>query len=172
MRRELVPLLFLAFSAVSISAQVYSDLGPENNFQSANNPYYWKNKLPYTGYWQQDVQYKIKATLDETTDIITGEENLTYTNNSPDTLYFVYFNLYQNAFQPGSYLDNLQRNNGVKPVYGKYERDKLGTVIDEIKTNGKGLKTQLDNTVIKVIVDSPILPNAKKVFRHQIPYIL
>ncbi len=164
MRKELLLLYFLCFAHGFANAQAYSDLGPQNNFQSPNNPYYWKNKQPFTGYWQQDIQYKIKATLDETTDIITGEENLTYTNNSPDTLYFVYFNLYQNAFQPGSYLDNLQRNNNAHPVYGKYERDKLGTVIDEIKSGEKGLRTLLDNTVIKVFLDAPIMPKAKKEF--------
>ncbi len=145
--------------------QQYSDIGPANNFQSAKNPLYWKNKKPFEGYWQQDVHYSIKAAVDETTDIITGREQLTYYNNSPDTLYYVYFNLYQNAFQPGSYLDNLQENNDAHISYGKYERQKLGTVIDEI-TNKDSLTlvTKLDNTILKVFLDVPIAPGSAKVF--------
>ncbi len=131
-----------------------------------NTPQYWKNRKPFEGYWQQDVHYKIKASLDETTDVITGDEQLTYYNNSPDTLYYVYFNLYQNAFQPGSYLDNLQDNNDAHVGYGKYENQKLGTLIDEIQTQDSvTLQTQLDNTIIKVFLDKPIAPNAAKVFQ-------
>ena len=96
----------------------------QNTYRSESNRMYWKNKMPFPGYWQQDVAYKIKANIDEATDIVGGEEQLTYFNNSPDTLYFVYFNLYQNAFQPGSYLDDLQIHNGEKVRYGKYEKAK------------------------------------------------
>ncbi len=133
-------------------------------YAQSNHPLYWKNRKPFEGYWQQDVHYKIKAKVDETTDIVSGQEELTYYNNSPDTLYFVYFHLYQNAFQPGSYLDNLQNNNDTHVHYGKYEDQKLGTVIEEIKSEDKVLHTQLDNTIIKVFLDHPIAPNTSKNF--------
>jgi aminopeptidase N len=159
-------LLFCIFCQLpTANCQLYSDTGPANNFRTAQNPLYWQNKKPFEGYWQQDVHYKIKANVDETTDIITGQEQLTYYNNSPDTLYYVYFNLYQNAFQPGSYLDNLQDNNDAHVTYGKYEKQKLGTVIDEL-TNSDSvvLKTQLDNTILKVYLDKPLAPKANKTF--------
>src|ERR1043165_4919890 len=139
--------VFLILFQLSAFCQLYSDKGPENNFQSKQNPLYWKNRKPFEGYWQQDVHYKIKATIDETTDIITGSEQLTYFNNSPDTLYYVYFHLYQNAFQPGSYLDDLQRHNDAPVKYGKYEKQKLGILIDTITNKDSvALKKQLDNT--------------------------
>ena len=72
-------------------------------------------------------------------------------------LMFVYFHLYQNAFQPDSYLDELQSKNGKKPKYGKYEAEKLGTVIESILVNGKKVRTVLDNTILKVF-----LPNTLK----------
>ena len=131
----------------------------QNTFRNPNNKMYWKNKLPFAGYWQQDVAYTIKANIDETTDIITGNEQLTYFNNSPDTLYFVYFNLYQNAFQPGSYLDKLQQSNDVHPNYGKYEASKQGTVVESIQTKGTELETHLDNTILKVVLAKPLAPN-------------
>lgn len=142
----------------TVAAQKYSDAGPVNNFRSTSNPHYWKNKLPFDGYWQQDVHYSIKANVDETTDVITATEQLTYWNNSPDTLYFVYFHLYQNAFQPGSYLHDLQVHNDIHPHYGKYEKDKLGTAIDEIAIGTDTLKTQLDNTILKVFLTKALLP--------------
>ena len=163
MRKAVILVIFI-FTLIILARAQYTDLGPKNNYQSKQSPYYWKNRRPFPGYWQQDVHYQIKANIDESTDIIGGEEHLTYWNNSPDTLCFVYFNLYQNAFQPGSYLDDLQKNNGVKPAYGKYERTKLGTVIDEMKAGDVILKTQLDNTVMKVWLDKPLPPRAKKRF--------
>ena len=136
----------------------------QNTFRTASNPMYWKNKIPFPGYWQQDVAYHIQASIDEGSDIVGGEEQLEYFNNSPDTLRFVYFNLYQNAFQPGSYLDDLQKNNGVKVKYGKYEKAKEGMLIDKISSADVPLHTQLDNTVMKVYLDKPLAPNQSVTF--------
>ncbi|NQW77908.1 MAG: M1 family peptidase, partial [Chitinophagaceae bacterium] len=59
--------------------------------------------------WQQRIDYKIKAALDVTTNIMKGTEELIYTNNSPDTLRKVYFHMYWNAFQPNSSMDIRSR---------------------------------------------------------------
>lgn len=141
------------------------EIKAQGTFRSVSNPMYWKNKIPFAGYWQQDVAYHIKATIDETTDIVGGEEELTYYNNSPDTLYYVYFNLYQNAFQPGSYLDDLQRHNGEKVKYGRYEKAGEGIVIDQMASGEKKLRTLLDNTVMKVWLDKPLAPEQNCSFR-------
>lgn len=94
------------------------------------------------GYWQQDVHYKIKANIDEKTDVVQDEETLVYTNNSPDELHFVYFHLYQNAFQPGSYCDDLHKLNKFNIKYGKYECERKGTEIQYVKINGRGISRQ------------------------------
>ena len=133
-----------------MSSGDYNPLQSPNTFRSKSNPEYWQNRKPYEGYWQQDVQYKIKASIDEKTNIIDGQLELTYWNNSPDKLEYVYFHLYQNAFQPDSYYDNLQKNNNVKPKYGKYEKNKLGTTISSLTIKGKEARTELDNTILKV----------------------
>ena len=111
-------LLFIILTQISTYAQkheVYNPLLKPNTYRNIDNPNYWKNKLPYKDYWQQDVHYKIDAYIDEETDIINAEQTLVYWNNSPDTLKYVYFHLYQNAFQPDSYLDELQKQNKKKP---------------------------------------------------------
>ena len=128
----------------------YNPLSKPNTYRNADNPNYWKNKMPYKGYWQQDVHYTINAVVDEETDIITASQNLIYTNNSPDSLNIIYFHLYQNAFQPDSYLDELYSQNNQNPKYGKYEQKKLGTIISNITVNGEKVQTELDNTILKV----------------------
>jgi hypothetical protein len=146
-----LPILLFSLFCISLSAQSI-----ENNYRSSSNPYYWKNRKPHEGYWQQDVQYKLKASIDDKTDIITGSEELTYWNNSPDELPFVYFHLYQNAFTPGSYTDDLHRNNKFPVKFGKHESQGLGTVISKITINGVDLKTELDNTILKVYLPKPL----------------
>lgn len=57
---------------------------------------------PGPGYWQQRADYTIRATLDTAAGRITAIEQVRYTNHSPDTLRFVWMQLDQNLFRPGS----------------------------------------------------------------------
>src|SRR5689334_21409697 len=57
---------------------------------------------PGPEYWQQRVDYQIKATLDTAGKRVTGSEAISYTNNSPDSLRFIWMQLDQNLFRPGS----------------------------------------------------------------------
>ena len=144
--------------------QPYNPLLQPNTYRNSDNPNYWKNKMPRPGYWQQDVHYTIKANIDETTDIIEASEKLIYWNNSPDELNFVYFHLYQNAFQPESYADDLKKNNNSNPSYSKWETEKKGTTISKITVNGNTPNIELDNTILKVFLDQPLGPNESITF--------
>ena len=155
MKNALTTLLLLC-AVLSHAQEQYNPLAKPNTYRNVDNPNYWKNKMPNAAYWQQDVHYRITANIDETTDIISGDETLTYWNNSPDNLDFVYFHLYQNAFQPDSYLDNLHKENGNSPKYGKYETEKLGTVIEDIFVNGQKTRMVLDNTILKVYLPNTL----------------
>ncbi|MEQ8408576.1 MAG: M1 family metallopeptidase [Gammaproteobacteria bacterium] len=53
-------------------------------------------------YWQQEVDYNISATLDEDSQYLTASETITYRNNSPDTLTYLWFQLDQNRFRSDS----------------------------------------------------------------------
>ena len=155
--KKLFVLYFVIIHLAIIAQHSYDPLSPPNTYRNLDNPNYWKNKMPHAGYWQQDVHYEIKASIDEKTDILTATQILTYWNNSPDDLDFVYFHLYQNAFQPGSYYDDLQKQNGVNPNYGKYESQGLGTVVENIKVNGIDVKSELDNTILKVYLPKTLI---------------
>jgi hypothetical protein len=60
------------------------------------------NGSPGREYWQQRVDYRIRATLDTTAKQISGTASILYTNNSPDSLHFVWLQLDQNLFRSGS----------------------------------------------------------------------
>ncbi len=126
-------------AAITGSAQGLKD------YRSSSNPYYWKNRKPDAAYWQQDVYYNINARIDETTNVIEASQQLEYWNNSPDTLTFVYFHLYQNAFIKGSYLQALQEEVKSKNVlhldHLKERNEKRGTkmyVLARDKCHGFG----------------------------------
>ena len=53
-------------------------------------------------YWQQEVDYNISATLDEDSQFLSASETITYRNNSPDTLTYLWFQLDQNRFRSDS----------------------------------------------------------------------
>src|SRR5881296_2658098 len=55
-----------------------------------------------TGYWQQQVAYRITGALDEPSGVLTGHVSISYVNRSPDTLRDLYVHQYLNAFRPGS----------------------------------------------------------------------
>jgi hypothetical protein len=57
---------------------------------------------PAAGYWQQQVRYHIRASLNDASGVLAGTQRMWYTNRSPDTLTTVAFHLHLNAFRPGS----------------------------------------------------------------------
>ena len=148
------------FSLLLILACIsFSEIKAQNeyiDYRSTSNELYWKNRKPFADYWQQDVHYTIKATLNDTTDIITGHEELTYWNNSPKELYFVYFHLYNNAQTKDSYLADLYKNNNYHLKFNKYRKEGKGTEVVSIKNGKTELKTELDNTILKVYLDRPL----------------
>jgi Peptidase family M1 domain len=58
------------------------------------------NGKPGTRYWQQQVDYVIRVALDTTTHTVTGSERITYHNNAPDALNYLWFQLDQNIDNP------------------------------------------------------------------------
>jgi len=157
--------LLLTTGLFMLSCSALAQFGaarPPDTYRSAENPLYWKNDPPYPGYWQQDVRYVIRAGLDDGQDLIAASLDLDYFNNSPDTLREAYFHLYQNAFQPGSYLDDLNTNNGVRTRWGPNESRGLGTVIDTMTVqdalSAYSPDTVHDFSVLKVSLRHPLAP--------------
>jgi hypothetical protein len=162
MQLRFIAALVVLFCVESVSGQ--STLS-DNAFRNTSNPLYWQNRRPDNAYWQQDVYYKIYAKMNEIENVIEAAEELTYWNNSPDTLYYVYFHLFQNAFVKGSYLRDLEVANKQKAFLGKKEEAGYGIVTDKVQVNDEDAKTELDNTILKVYLRKPLTPGSKATFR-------
>ncbi len=98
------------FSIAMATAQVMGqDVLRENN-QSKFGPFMYKQGSAYRTasgkpgpqYWQNAADYIIKATLDEDSGTLSGNVAITYTNNSPESLDYVWLSLEQNRFTEDS----------------------------------------------------------------------
>ena len=121
-------------------------------------------------YWQQRVEYVMNVNLDVTSHKVNGTQQLTYQNNSPDTLTKVYYHLYFNAFQPGSMMDVRSRSlpdpdRRVVDRISKLKDDEIGYQhIQTLKQDGKDLVYKVNGTILEVTLAKPILPKGKAVF--------
>ena len=124
-----------------------------------------------TCYWQQQVDYKMNIDMDVNTFQYSGEQELVYTNNSPDTLNQVFYHLYFNAFQPESEMDVRSRNlpdpdPRVMDRISKLKPDEIGFLkVSSLTQNGKSLNFEVAGTVLEVKLDKPIIPGEKVSFK-------
>src|SRR6185312_167928 len=68
---------------------------PVNRYRSADG-------RPGPDYWQNRADYKIHVTLDQQSKVLTGSEVITYPNDSPQALGYVWLQLDQNIYKAGS----------------------------------------------------------------------
>lgn len=120
--------------------------------------------------WQQAVDYKMDVDFNIKTHQLTGKQKLKYYNNSPDTLYKVFYHLYLNAFQPNSEMDVRSReiidpDKRVGDRITKLKWNEQGfTKVEALKMNGKPVKYKVVGTILEVTLSKPILPRKSVVF--------
>lgn len=123
-----------------------------------------------TSYWQQHVDYSMNVDMNVKNFQYTGDQELVYTNNSPDTLKRVFYHLYFNAFQPGSEMDVRSRtisdpDGRVGDRISKLSPSQQGYLkVNSLTSNGKPLQYEEVGTVLEVELDEPILPGEKATF--------
>jgi len=118
-------------------------------------------------YWQQDVLYRIEAVIDDSTHIISARQQLTYANNSPDTLKILYFRAAANSFQPGSPLQRkdeaLGRNRFNYADSADYGYTRILSLTED-SLKGSPLIYYTDYSIISVMLSRPIPPAESRDF--------
>ena len=119
-------------------------------------------QTPPPAYWQQRLEYRISATLDEPRGTLVGSETIVYHNNSPDTLRTFALHLYLNAFRPGSRwadvdsVEHRRRFNDLKdPDYG-FNRIATVTIMGQPVTAIYPFAP--DSTVVRFILPRAVAP--------------
>jgi len=132
---------------------------------------------PGHAYWQQRADYKLRATLDEAKRAVTGSGTVTYHNNSPDTLHFLWVQLDQNMFRGDSDNRNISTipsrdawqkggAEGVKfdAIRFAYESRAFdgGFKIASVKgSDGRALHYAINKTMMRIDLPQPLKPGAK-----------
>lgn len=150
----------LMFSANWVSAQV-----TENN-QSDFNEFTYRQGSAYRAasgkpgpeYWQNKADYKIAVTLNEEEHIIAGKVDITYTNNSPESLPFVWLHLEQNRFKAdsrGTLTTPIQGNRYSGDVDGGFA---INNVEAKLSKRGSSVSSKhiISDTRMQVFFDEPI----------------
>lgn len=113
-------------------------------------------------YWQQQVNHTINVTLNATEHSLDGFEKIEYTNNSPDTLSFVWFHLWPNAFKNDqtAFSRQLLVNNRTDFYFS--EKDQRGYINRlDFKVNGITAKMEdhpQDIDIIRLVLPMPLAP--------------
>lgn len=119
-------------------------------------------------YWQNSTDYRIKVSLNDKTDAITGTAELRYQNNSPDTLDFVWLYLEQNLFKKNSRGDVLITGGGSipNPNGALFDGGMYIKSVKEISADGKvhtNTHYQISDTRMQVWLKNKVLPKNGKV---------
>jgi hypothetical protein len=165
-------------ASVSVGAGV-PDTSPFRDLTlSPPNAYRTASGLPGPLYWQQRADYMIRASLDTATHTIRGQETIRYTNNSPDTLRFVWLQLDMNAGSPDTRFAPL-----LNPLGRQEPGFRAGVTIERVEAMraagpkarpvGTALIWRINSTMMRVDLDRPLAPHGVTAiaitWHHQIP---
>ena len=141
---------------------------PGNDFRSASGE-------PGPRYWQNHANYKINAAIDTVKQTISGDVEITYTNNSPDNLKFLWLQLDQNIYRKDSRGSATTTEAGGRWANQKFTE---GDVIKSITVdnNGKGYtpKYTITDTRMQVWLQDAMQPAGAKIklnisFQFEVP---
>ena len=144
----------IAVAKSSISDDKFRQL--EENLPTPNT-YRTASGAPGHQYWQQEVDYKIDITLDDEKQTLSGSETIDYTNNSPDTLRYLWLQLDQNKLADNAGAKTTRTAPEKKITYtglrNVIETDEFQGGYDITKvagSNGKALSYVINGTMMRI----------------------
>jgi len=169
----------LAFSIVLSAMCTISftqQFGNPNKFKQLEelatpNTYRTASGAPGHEYWQQHADYDIDITLDDSEQRIYGEETVTYYNNSPDVLSYLWIQLDQNMREKNSLrsqasatgFDKQISSRSLKSFHNEYDGGfKLEYVRD---ANDKDILHTINYTMMRIDLTEPLKPGDNYVFK-------
>ena len=118
-----------------------------------------------TTYWQQRVNYDINISLNDADNTLHGYEKVEYVNNSPDTLNYIWFHIWPNAYkdETSAFYKQIGILNGRKDKLRKF---KERGYIDSLAFKADGETVRFENhpqynDVIKLMLIKPLYPGGR-----------
>ncbi|THF51185.1 M1 family metallopeptidase [Flavobacterium supellecticarium] len=143
-------------------SQMYTQMATPNMFRTASG-------APGPAYYQQQADYKIKVELDDKNTRLSGEETITYYNNSPDPLDYLWVQLDQNEKKPDSkspLVENQRMDGAMKPdgFTKKFMQQPFqgGYNIEFVKdAKGNPMKYTINQTMMRIDLDKTLKKGEK-----------
>ena len=138
------------------------------------NEYRTASGAPGVKYWQQRADYDIKATLDEKKLLLTGAETVTYFNNSPDVLTYLWLQLDENEHSTvnnGGFPEESRMGRAVTPatidkMIEQKSDNGLGHIISSLTDAvGAKLKYTINGTMMRIDLPAALKPGQKFTFK-------
>ncbi len=149
----------------------FRQLDPED--APTPNDYRAASGAPGHKYWQQKVDYKINVSLNEATKTLSGAADITYTNNSPDTLTYLWLMLDQNDVKKNSIAELTQTTdetgrisfNQVRRAQAIRDSEGGFTITKVTNPAGAGLVFDVVDTLLRVDLAEPLKPGQSVAFK-------
>lgn len=152
------PTIISAIAVMLFTNSVSAQEAPKYDYVEAFKPFFYSQTgtetrsasgQPGHAYWQNSADYNLNVSLNDVKNEITGTAEITYTNNSPDKMSFLWLQLDQNLFQKDS------RGNAIIPLSGsrngaKGETFDGGYKIKSVKLDGKDVKYTVTDTRMQI----------------------
>jgi len=187
MRNFLVATILLAVPVLGFSQDHNPGSNHGNRFEQLDyllqdpNEYRTASGAPGPKYWQQRADYDIVVDVDEVNNILTGAETVTYFNNSPDVLSYIWLQVDENFHHKMSEanrtktggLPNLVSENYLKMLENA-RLEGLGVNITSLTDGltGKKLNYTINQTMMRIDLPTPLKPGQKFVFNVKWNYKL
>ncbi|TVZ53176.1 M1 family metallopeptidase [Dokdonia sp. Hel_I_53] len=145
--------------------QLYNEMSTPNEYRTASG-------APGHAYYQNHADYKMSIELNDNTQVLQGYETITYKNNSPDDLEYLWVQLDQNVREKNSPAAE-KNGGGVGAVsqpgsfvgsYMKGEPFDGGFKIQAVTANGKPLKHTINWTMMRIDMPAPLKAGASYTF--------
>ena len=116
---------------------------------------------PGYNYYQQQADYKMNISIDDETQVLSGDEIITYTNNSPDQLSYLWLQLDQifckRFIHQTYYVEKMEDFRNISQIERKVFEYDGGFKVQEVKNlNGSDLKYSINKTVLRIDLDKPL----------------
>ena len=135
------------------------------------NEYRTASGAPGHKYWNQKVDYKMQITIDDDNQVLSGKETITYKNNSPDALSYLWVQLDQNVRAKDSHtqatatnsLENKMSTNALERLEPSFDGGhKIDAVMDQ---SGKSLPYVINKTMMRIDLPQPLKSGQQTTFQ-------
>ncbi len=145
--------------------QLGSELPSPNSYRNGAG-------APGKNYWQQQADYVIDVTIDDKTQVLRGSEMITYHNNSPHTLSYLWVQLDQNVRAPGNLASQTRTGTIRDSTAAKFFAGSVGAtgynggyaISKVVDAEGNPLEHTINRTMMRIDLPAPLKPGEQTTF--------